>query len=245
MIQIFERIVRGGMPRLLHPDAPPRESFFGAYLQTYVERDVRSMMNVSDLATFRRFIRVLAARVGQLVNLSAMAREVGIAVSTARSWVDLLEATHQVVVLRPFYRNLGKRQIKTPKVYLADTGLLCHLLGWHSAETAASGAMAGPLLENHVLCEVRASYSHRGRSAPIWFWRSKEGREVDLLIEEEGLLHPVEVKLTASPSSRDLGGFRALVRTGAAMGHGAVVCMARRRVPIDRTADAVPVDAIE
>jgi hypothetical protein len=242
--RIFERIVRGSMPRLSHAAPPSLESFWGSYVQTYIERDVRSLQSISDLATFQRFVRVAAARVGQMINYSDIARDVGIAVSTAKDWIHLLEATHQVYLLRPYYENIGKRQIKTPKLYFTDTGLVCHLTGWKTARTASSGAMAGALFENHVVVEVMKSYRNRGLDAPLWYYRDKEKHEVDLLIAEDGLLFPIEVKVTASPTKRDLRGISALGRTRARLGMGALVCLAERIVPLVEGVDVVPVSSI-
>jgi len=141
-------------------------------------------------------------------------------------------------------QNLSKRQIKTPKLYFTVTGVVCYLTGWRSAETAASGAMAGALLECYCVAESVRSYRHRGQQPPIWFFRTKERREVDVLIDEDGLLFPIEIKLTASPSRRDLVGIAALRQTGAAGGRGALVCMVPRAVPLDDRTDAVPVSAL-
>ena len=244
LLQTFERIVRGSYPRLVHPDAPDSESFYGSYLQTYIERDVRALNRIANMAAFRRFLTVTAARVGQLLNYSDISRDVGVAVSTIKEWISLLEATFQVYLLRPYYENIGKRQIKTPKLYFRDTGLMCYLTGWRSAETASSGAMAGLLFECHVVNEILKSYAHRGREAPVWFYRTKEKKEVDLLIAEDGKLFPVEVKLTARPRQRDLSGIAALQKTGVELGRGAVVCMVQNATPLSRDADAVPVDVL-
>jgi len=244
LIAVFERIVRGSFPRFAHPDPPPIESFYGSYLQTYVERDVRLLMEISNLAAFRRFLRLAAARVGQLLNFSVLARDAGVAASTAREWLHLLEATYQVYLLRPYFENVGKRQIKSPKLYFRDTGLVCYLTGWRSAETASTGAMAGHLLESYVVSEILKSYQHRGREAPVWFFRTKEKEEVDLLIAEDGQLFPVEVKLTASPSKRDLRGIRALERAGAKVGAGAVVCLVREPFALTPEVEALPVGSI-
>lgn len=243
-LEIFRRLVRGTFPRLVNADAPPWESFFGSYVQTYLERDLRALANVSDLSAFRRFLQLCAARIGQLVNLSDLARDARISVSTASNWMSLLEASYQVVLLPPYFENLGKRTIKTPKLYFRDTGLACYLTGWLSAETALAGAMAGPLLENYVVSEILKSYLHRGREAPLWFYRTKEKVEVDLLLAEEGRLFPIEIKLTARPDRGDLAGIEALRRAGAAVGPGAVVCFVREAVALTRNVDAIPVAAI-
>ncbi len=241
---LFERIVRGAYPRLTHPNAPPLQAFFGSYVQTYIERDIRRLMNVSNLATFQRFLRIAAARSGQLLNYSDLARDTGVSVNTAKEWLHLLEATGQVYLLRPYFENIGKRQIKTPKLYFIDTGLVCYLTGWRSAETASGGAMAGALLETYCVSEIIKSYRHRGQDPPIWYYRTKEKREVDLLIAEDGLLFPIEIKLTASPRRKSLTGIRALSATGAPLGHGAVLCLVEQVTPLTETVDAIPVSAI-
>ena len=244
LLDVFARIVRGSMPRLVHEDAPPWEVFYGSYLQTYIERDVRSMLNVSNLAAFQRFLRLAAARVAQLVNLSDLARDTGVAVSTVREWLNVLEASSQVMVLRPYFENLSSRQIKTPKLYFMDTGMACYLTGWKNAEVASSGAMAGPLLENHGVSEIARSYSHRGIDPPLFFWRDKEGREVDLIIAEDGKLFPVEVKLSASPTARDIRGISALLRLKAPLGKAMVACMVEEPFAINSDVEAMPPDAI-
>ncbi|MCU0223980.1 MAG: ATP-binding protein [Acidobacteria bacterium] len=241
LLELFERILQGGLPRLAHSDAPPREVYLDSYLQTYIERDVRLLSPIGDLARFQRFLRVAAFRVGQLLNVADMARDVGVAPSTAHEWLHLLEATGQVYLLRPYFENIGKRQIKSPKLYFLDTGIAAHLAGWSAAEPASRGAMAGALFENLVVTEILKSYRHRGREAPIWYFRDKERHEVDLLVAEDGLLFPVEAKLTASPGPEDIAGYRALQRAGAPLGPGAVICLVPDRTPLGRELDAVPV----
>jgi hypothetical protein len=244
LLEVFARIVRGSLPRMAHPDSPPWDAYYGSYVQTYLERDVRSMLNVADLAAFQRFLRLAAARVGQLLNLSDLARDTGVAVSTASEWLDVLAASQQVLLLQPYFENLSKRQVKRPKLYFLDTGLVCYLTGWRTAETAAAGAMAGALVENHVVSELVRSWLHRGIDAPLWFWRDKERNEVDLVLAEDGQLFPIEVKLTASPSRDALAGIRALARLGAPLGRGAVLCLVEQPFPLDANVDALPVDAV-
>lgn len=244
VLDVFERIVRGSFPRFVQADPPPVDTFYGSYLQTYLERDVRSMASIADLAAFRRFLRLAAARVGQLVNFSDLGRDVGVASSTISDWMSILEASYQIVLLRPYYANLGKRQVKTPKLYFRDTGVAAYLGGWTSAATASAGAMAGELLENYVVMEVFKSWEHRGKTPPLWFYRTRDGREVDLLIEEDGRLFPVEIKLTARPTRRDLKGIHALRSTRADVGAGAVVCMTSGDFPLDEENRALPVGAI-
>ena len=242
--EVFGRIVRGSFPRFVHAPAPPIQAFHDSYLQTYVERDVRALSSVADLAAFERFLRLAAARTGQILNYSAIARDAQVAMSTVKEWIGLLEASFQVVLLRPYAKNIGKRQTRTPKLYFLDTGLACHLAGWHHPEVAFRGAMAGALFENHVVGEILKSYWHRGQNAPLYFWRTREGQEVDLLIEEDGLLFPVEVKLSASPTRAALRGIDALRRLDVPLGPAAVVCLAERACPLTADVRILPVSAL-
>ncbi|MDO8932332.1 MAG: ATP-binding protein, partial [Rhodocyclaceae bacterium] len=240
----FRRIVRGTFPRFIHKDAPPIQAFHGSYLQTYIERDVRSILNIVNLSAFEKFLRLAAARAGQLLNLSDLARDAQIAVSTAKEWIGILEASFQVYLLRPYFQNISKRQIKTPKIYFLDTGLVCYLTGWHNAEVASRGAMAGSLLENYVISEAIRNYWHRGLEAPLYFWRTKEKEEVDLIIEEEGTIFPVEIKLTMRPDKNAVKGIISLKKSGRKIGKGAVVCLAEEHYPLSSDIEVVPVSYI-
>ncbi|MFV2070070.1 MAG: ATP-binding protein [Pirellulales bacterium] len=236
----FEHLLRGNFPRMAHPDAPTAELYYGSYLQTYIERDIRSLLHIAKLEAFERFLRLAAARVGQLLNLSDLARDAQIAVSTAREWLELLEATFQIYRLRPYYRNLSKRQIKTPKLYFLDTGLAAYLTGWKTPETAASGAMAGQLFENSVVSELVKSYWHRGRDAPLWFWRTKDKKEIDVILEEGGRLHPLEVKLTGSPTIAMAKHILALRDSEPSIRDGTIVCLAEQSLPLRKGITVLP-----
>ena len=170
-----------------------------SYMQTYLERDVRSLRQVGDLTSFQTFLRALAARNGQLLKLSELARDLGIAVNTAKGWLSVLEASFQVIVLRPYFANVGKRLVKTPKVYFTDTGTLCYLVGLRDPSHAAAGPMGGVLFETAVLMEIVKAFVHRGEEPPVYFWRTSTGSEVDIIVDRGGKLIPLEVKLTATP----------------------------------------------
>ena len=241
---VFNRIIRGTFPRFIHKEAPPVQTYYGSYLQTYVERDVRSLAKVTNLSAFEKFLRLAAARVGQLLNLSDLARDAQIAVSTAKEWLSILEASFQVYLLRPYFNNISKRQIKTPKLYFLDTGLVCYLTGWHNSEATSQGAMAGNLLENYVIVEIIKSYWHRGLEAPIWLWRTKDGCEVDIIIEDSGQLSPVEIKMSMRPDKNMLKGIYSLRKSYKNVGHASVVCLVKNQYPFDRDIDIVPVSCI-
>ncbi len=241
---VFKRIVRGTFPRFIHKDAPPVQTFHGSYLQTYIERDVRTLTKVVNLTAFKKFLRLVAARTGQLLNLSELARDAQIAVSTAKEWMGILETSFQVYLLKPYFRNISKRQIKTPKLYFLDTGLVCYLTGWHNARVASQGAMAGSLLENYAISEIIKSYWHRGHEAPIWFWRTKEGHEVDLIIEEEGKLFPVEIKMSMTPDMNMAKGIQQLNKLSNNVNKGAIVCLAESEYPLNREINIIPLSCI-
>ncbi|OQB27329.1 MAG: hypothetical protein BWY10_01469 [Chloroflexi bacterium ADurb.Bin180] len=196
---LWKQILRGYYPELAA--SPTREArlWQASYVQTYLERDVRNLRNVGDLSQFQAFLRALAARCAQLLNLSGLARDVGVSVNTARDWLSILEASFQVLVLRPYYANLSKRLVKTPKVYFTDSGLLCYLVGLRDPEHAAAGPMAGAILENLVVAEVWKALWHRGEQPALHFWRTAIGSEVDLLVETRAGLVPIEAKASATP----------------------------------------------
>jgi hypothetical protein len=173
--------------------------WYSSYIQTYIERDVRGLKQIGDLTGFQSFLRVVAARSGQLLNLSDVSRDLGIAVNTAKAWLSVLEATFQVIILRPYFENVGKRLVKTPKVYFTDVGVLCHLAGLKDPEHAAAGPLAGAIVETATLSEVLKTAVHRGTNPQVYFWRTSHGAEVDIVVEQQGRLIPVEVKQTATP----------------------------------------------
>ena len=186
-------LLRGGYPALhtqsLHPD-----DWFASYVASYVERDVRQIMNVRDLTTFQRFVRLCAGRTGQMLNTSALAGEAGISQSTARAWLSVLEASDLIFLLPPYHRNFGKRLVKTPKLYFIDTGLARWLLGIRDEQTLALHPLRGALFETLVVGEFLKARYNRGESADLFFWRDNNGLEADLVFESAGRLQTVEIK---------------------------------------------------
>jgi hypothetical protein len=242
--QIFKNIIRGSFPRLLHRNSPPLDSFYGSYVQTYIDRDLRDMVKVSSLPSFEKFIKVCAARTGTVLNISDLARDSDVSVSTAKEWLNLLEAGNQIFLLRPYYRNITKRLIKAPKLYFLDTGLTCYLAGWRDVETTARGAFAGQIFETFVILEILKSYWHRGLEPRVSYFRTKEKAEVDLLIEKDGKLLPVEIKLSSAIRSDDIKGINALKKTGFNIGRGAIIAPVRQAYPVERDIFAIPPGAI-
>ncbi|HXU29542.1 MAG TPA: ATP-binding protein [Thermoanaerobaculia bacterium] len=192
-------LLQGGFPQLWKDPEVDRQLWLSSYIQTYLERDVRSVLGVRDLGTFQVFLRLAAARTGQVLNLVDLARDVGVSPPTIRQWLSVLEASHQIFFLRPYFENFGKRLIKSPKLYWLDTGLVCLLLGLKDEDAVLRGPMAGALFESAVVAEIAKLFYHRGQPPALWYWRSREGHEVDLLVELSGKLHPIEIKITTTP----------------------------------------------
>lgn len=186
-------LFRGFYPRIHDRSLDPRD-WLGAYYQTYVERDVRQVLNVGDLEAFGRFIRLCAGRSGQLLNLSSLASDCGITHTTARRWVSVLETSFLIHILRPHFENFGKRLIKSPKLYLADSGLLCFLLGIREPKEIRTHPLRGPIFETFVVDQVLKSFVHRGEQPPVWFWRDVSGNEIDLLIATATVRRPIEIE---------------------------------------------------
>ena len=211
---------RGFMPRLWADDAPiDPATYYRDYFQTYVQRDVRRLVNIQDLDTFSVFVRLLAGRAGQLLNRDSLARDAGISVPTAVKWLNALEASFLVFRLRPWHGNLGTRQIKSPKIYFSEPGLAAWLVGIRDASQIAAHPLVGSLFENLIVAEARKSRLNRGLDPDMWFYRNAKGTvEVDLLLEADGKLHPREIKASSTYSGhfrKSLTGFAKAVPAAA------------------------------
>ena len=233
--------LRGGYPEIAaHPrrDVGP---WLGGYVQTYLERDVRALRQVGDLGQFQVFLRALAARSAQLLNLADLGRDLGLALNTVKAWLSVLEATHQVIILRPYFANVGKRLVKTPKVYFTDTGVLCYLTGLKDPQHAASGPLAGAIVETAVVIEVAKAYWHRGQEPRLWFWRTATGEEVDLFVETAGGIVAVEAKATATPAPSIAQGIvRARSLVSAIASPGYLVHLGDAELPLGPGVRALP-----
>lgn len=241
---LYQAIWRGSFPAMVLDPELDRDLFYGSYVQTYLQRDIRDLTQVADLGAFTRFLRVAAARTGQMLNMADMARDAGIAPNTCKAWLSLLEASGIVYLLSPWHSNTTKRLVKTPKLYFLDTGLAAYLTQWSSPETLEAGAMSGAMLESWVVAEVIKSWWHNGKPAPLYYYRDKDQREIDLLIEQDGQLHPVEIKRAIEPGPAALRHFQAVRRQGLPLGRGAVIALVREPVPLSADVDALPVSAL-
>ena len=240
---LWERIHRGSMPELVANPEYDWSNYYGSYLQTYIERDVRRLTQVDNELQFQVFMRVVAARTGQMLNISEVARDVGINDAKARKWMSILIASHLVYLLNPYYKNLSQRAIKTPKLYITDTGLAAYLTHWTSADVLREGAMAGAFFETFVVGEMLKSYYNNGElDPPLYYYRDKDKREIDLLIAKDGQLHPLEIKKSSNPKLGDISAFNVLDGLpGVVRGGGGVICPADKAMPLGPQDFIIPV----
>lgn len=203
---------RGSFPGLWADGdhAPSRDRWYQGYLATYLERDVRNLANIGSLRDFERLLRACASRCAQTLNMSELARDVGIAPSTARQWISVLQASNQILLLEPYYRSLGKRLAKSPKLYFTDTGLAAFLMGFQSVSALRQSPLIGALWENHVIGQWQRWRDWSNPSATLWFWRNQGGDEVDLLVEMNGLLYAIECKMAERPAGHAVRGIQKL-----------------------------------
>jgi predicted AAA+ superfamily ATPase len=242
VLDYFKTIWLGSFPQLL--TAPDKENywseFYSSYIQTYLERDVRAILQVSNLEIFYNFLRAVTARSGQLLNYSNLARSVDISVPTAKKWINILCTSGLVYLLEPYHNNQLKRMIKTPKLYVLDTGLCAYLGNWNSPEALESGAISGEIFETWCFSEILKSYFNAGKRPSFSFYRDNDQREIDLLIEENGTLYPIEFKKTATPKKDAIRNFKALEKTNMQIGQGAVICTSKIQLPLTRKCQTIP-----
>ena len=241
---IFQRIYRGGMPALVTGKYKNANIFYSSYIDTYMERDVRRLSSGIDSLKFLRFLRSTAARTGQQVNYKGIADNAEIDQATAKNWLHILEALGIVFLLHPYSNNVLKRTVSTPKLYFYDTGLVCYLTRWTSPETAMEGAMNGALLENYAVAEVIKSYQNAGLEPYLYYYRDADAKEIDLLLERDGKLFPIEVKKMATPPKKLTKVFDLIDKSPLQRGTGAVLCMADRLGAFDQNNLIIPIPLI-
>jgi predicted AAA+ superfamily ATPase len=244
LMDVYQRIWTGSFPAIAIDPQKDHDLFYGAYMQTYLQRDVKMLANIGDEISFLKFVRAAAARTGQLLNLAGMAADADIAPNTAKSWLSILKASGLVYLLEPYHTNINKRLIKSPKLYFLDTGLAAYLTEWSNSQTLEAGAMSGAIFETWVMSEIIKSYWHLGKSAPIYYYRDKDQKEIDLLIVRDGTITPIEIKKTAMPTKSDIRHFSVLEKLKMPIAPGALLCMTERPMPLTETAQALPVSCL-
>ncbi len=239
--EIYERLWRGSMPGIVSGLFPDRDIYYSSYISTYIERDVRELSGSIDALKFNRFITAMAARTAQMLNYSAIAEDADIDIQTAKAWTNILEALGIIFLLHPYSNNVLKRTVKTPKIYFYDTGLVCYLTKWSSPVVAESGAMNGALLENYAVSEIMKSYQSSGVVPYLYYYRDRDAKEIDLIIEGDGKLCPIEIKKTSLPDKRITKTFGLLDKSPLKVGTSAVLCMAEHLGAFDNDNLIVPI----
>lgn len=237
--KLYEIIWKGSYPEIYNEDAVYWENFYMSYLLTYVERDVRALSVVKNELDFFKFLKVLAARTGQVLNYADMANEIGISVPTAKAWVSVLVSSNIIYLLQPYFSNLNKRILKTPKVYFMDTGLCSYLTNLDSPTVLENSTLNGAMLETFVIGEIIKSYKHQGEEANIYYYRDKDKREIDIIIEKNQKLYPCEIKKTSNPNKQMIKNFSIIPEDR--LGSGALLCLSQDYYPITEKVTAVPV----
>lgn len=238
---VFRRIWSGCMPGLASGQFPDRYIYYSSYISTYIERDVRELSGEIDALKFNRFISAVAARTAQLINYAELANDADINHSTAKSWLNILEKLGIIFLLQPYSNNVLTRTIKTPKVYFYDTGLVCYLTKWTSPEVVEAGAMSGALIENFTVSEIVKSYQNAALQPHLYFYRDKDVKEIDLIMESDGTLYPLEIKKTAMPDKRIIRTFKVIDKAPLKKGTGAVLCLTDKLGAFDSDNLIVPI----
>jgi predicted AAA+ superfamily ATPase len=238
--EVYKLVWQGSYPRLLIEHKMNWELFYASYISTYLEKDVKMLVNIEHEHKFFKFLKVIAARTGQLLNYSDIANDIGISVNTVKSWISILETSGLIFLLQPYSSNITVRTVKTPKLYFLDTGLACYLTGWDSVKVLENGAMNGAMLETYVISEILKSYWHNGKQPRIYFYRDKNQKEIDLIIEKNDTLYPIEIKRTANPTKNDIKNFSILKSFRKNIGLGAAICLIDNSIPITESAVAMP-----
>lgn len=238
---IFERIYRGSMPAIVSGRNTNSQIFYSSYLLTYIERDVKLLSDAIDSLKFLRFITATAARCSQMLNVAEIAQDADINQKQAKDWLQILETLGIIFYLHPYSNNLSKRLVKTPKLYFYDTGLVCHLTRWSSPEVLENGAMNGAVLENYVVSEIAKTWLNSGKEPYMYYYRDKDAKEIDIVLEHDGILNPIEIKKTSNPGTELTRVFSLLDKASVPRGKGAVVCMKPKVGVIDRENYIVPV----
>ncbi len=238
--EVYEYIHKGSMPAL-YSTPQDIERFYASYIDTYINRDIRALSEVQNMLSFQQFLIACAARTSQMLNYAELAADVGISQPTAKKWISLLVSSGILVLVQPYFNNALKRIVKAPNLYFMDTGLCAYLTRWTSSEALEVSAMSGAFFETFVVSEIIKSYLGTGKRPPIYYYRDSNKKEIDLIIEENGVLKPIEIKKSASPTKRAVRHFSVLHKTGKTVTGGSVICMSEELLPLTEGNWAVPV----
>ena len=238
---MYERSWRGSLPGYISGKFKDRNVFYSSYIQTYIDRDVSELLERVDKLLFQDFVRAAACRAGQMLNIHDIAQDVGVADDTAKRWLQVLEKSDIIFFLRPYSNNLLKRTVKTPKMYFFDTGLVAYLTRYTTSEILQNGAINGAILENYVVAEIRKSFLNVAQEALLWYYRDTRSNEIDLVMEYDGQLHPLEIKRSVNPASQLVQAFTVLDKGSVPRGKGAILCMRTEITAVDANNFIVPI----
>lgn len=239
--ETFEVIWRGSFPHIALDKKVDWATFYSSYIKTYLERDVRQLVNIGNESKFVKFMKVIASLTGQELNMEKVAGKVGITVPTMQSWLSILESSEIIYMLRPYFNgNIMKRFVKKPKIHFMDTGLCCYLCGWNTPKTLQNGAMSGSIFESFVISEIIKSYHHNGIFRDFYFYRESSGTEIDLLFYQDGKYIPIEIKETGSPSKEDVSAFAKFSKIEP-VDYGSLICLTREPRLLTENANAISI----
>ncbi|MDR0547061.1 MAG: ATP-binding protein [Dysgonamonadaceae bacterium] len=239
--ETFEVIWKGSFPEISLLGNENWTDFYSSFVKTYIERDVRQLINIGNELSFYNFLKVVAARTGQELNMTDISNSLDISLNTVKSWMSVLQASGVVYLLPPYYENITKRTIKRPKLYFTDAGLAAYLTNWNTPETLQSGAMNGAFFETFVISEIIKSYKHNGLSPNFYFYRDSNKVEIDLLIYENGKFYPIEIKMTANPNTKMVKNFSVLEAMGKTVGYGSLICLTDNVLPLTHNTNAISI----
>ncbi|MBR2413189.1 MAG: ATP-binding protein [Clostridia bacterium] len=244
IVNIFHHIWTGGMPDVQNVDSEIRDEYFNSYIETYLMRDAVEVGGVTDTVKFSKFLSACAALVSQQVNYSTLAEAADISEPTAKTWLHVLQGLGIVYLLKPYENNELKRLVKMPKLYFCDTALCAYLSMWMSPETLMNGAASGHYYENYVVMEFVKTYAYAKSKANLFYYRDSNAKEIDIFIEENDTIHPIEIKKSANPDRRETKKYAVIDKTSLKKGCGGIVCMCEEVIPIDAQNCFIPSNII-
>ena len=244
VVDVFDHIWRGGMPDAIYADAEQRQEYYNSYIETYLMRDVSEEGGITDSVRFRKFLNACAALVAEQVNYKTLAEAAEISQPTAKEWLRLLQGPGIIYLLQPFANNELKRLSKTPKLYFCDTGLCAYLSMWLTRDTLMNGAASGHYFENYVIIELVKNFSYSSVKANLTYYRDSNAKEIDVMVEENGLIHPLEIKKSANPDRREIKKYEIIDKTNLERGSGGIICMCEEVIPIDGKNCFIPCNLI-
>jgi len=244
IVTVFDHIRRGGMPRVVNADAEQLGEYFSSYINSYVMRDVAELGGITDMLRFGKFLTACAALLSEQINYKTLADTAEISQPTAKDWLRLLEGMGIIYLLQPYANNALKRLTKTPKLYFCDTGLAAYLSMWPTKETLMNGAAGGHYFENFVVIEMLKNFTYSPSKANMSYYRDSNAKEIDIFVEQNNLVHPLEIKKSGNPDKREVKKFGILEKASIEQGAGGIICMCEEVIPIDTKNCFIPCNLI-